>query len=365
MAMRVLIALFVLILVHTRAWTSTTVLKAVGASKAEDTKLLFSSVTQVDESRIDPSRLDAVAACGEEARTADQGKNETACFSSSESPQYYLFSLQWTPDDCISKPVRDLWKWKDATLGDGRDFFVPKPKTITTLQNIFMNSDHHSTLKIEECSIISNCARFEILCKCKNHENEDDTSNNNNPIKELSKCFATQIILSQDSSSSGGIGGFSSWTSLFTQKMDVPNLVLFDYEKEKDMLSTSKTIQTKIEEHSQELEKYWTQISGIGDIVYYLSLVSAGIADRPNRPNRETLFQPFSSRDAHILLQLKRTKEVAYGPTINRILEYAIRAGKAVRNVDIVPEIKELQSYSQYSSEVPKSLSREVAQVRI
>ena len=120
----------------------------------------------------------------------------------------------------------------------------------------------------------------------------------------------------------------------------------------------------KIEDQSKELERYWTQFNGIESIVHHLSLVAAGIASRPNRPNRETIFQPFSSRDAHILLQLKRTKEVAKGSTINKILEFALRAGKAARNTDIVPEIEQLRSYSQYSSETPKSLSLEIAQVR-
>jgi hypothetical protein len=241
----------------------------------------------------------------------------------------YLFSLQWTPDECISKPVRDLWKWKDATLGDGRDFFVPKPKTITALQNFCQTNAN-----LEECSILSNCARLEILCRA-----------THNPIEGLSSCFATQM---KHTSAENNYN--MSWQSVLTQKMDWPELVL------NNGLATQS-------EQSRELERYWEQTEGMEAMLYHLSLVAAGIASRPRRPERETLFQPFSSRDAHILLQLKRTKEVAMGGTVNKILEYALRAGKAARNTDIVPELEQLRSYSKFSSEAPKALSQDIAQV--
>ena len=68
-----------------------------------------------------------------------------------DDPEYYL-----------KKDVRRLWEWKDEILGDGRDFFVPKPKTLMTLQQYLLENIPNLT----ECSIISNCARLEILCSC-------------------------------------------------------------------------------------------------------------------------------------------------------------------------------------------------------
>ena len=49
------------------------------------------------------------------------------------------------------------------------------------------------------------------------------------------------------------------------------------------------------------------------------------MAGRPRRPERETIFRPFSSRDANSLLQLKCSKQVATGPLVNTVLKYALR----------------------------------------
>eukprot|EP00536_Pseudo-nitzschia_multiseries_P000804 jgi/Psemu1/300326/fgenesh1_kg.10_\ len=106
---------------------------------------------------------------------------------------------------------------------------------------------------------------------------------------------------------------------------------------------------------------------------------------RPRRPDRPVVFRPFSSRDAHVLLQLKRTREnIAFSsdscqstdgnsrsindtslsnnspatPTRQQrkrkylpvILDCALRAGKAARNSAIVPEIEELRKMTSAES---------------
>ena len=81
-----------------------------------------------------------------------------------DKQQIYLFSLNWIqesdPEYFRKKDVRRLWEWKDTTLGDGRDFFVPKPKTLMALQQYFMENIPNMV----ECSIISNSTG-----KVKNH----------------------------------------------------------------------------------------------------------------------------------------------------------------------------------------------------
>jgi hypothetical protein len=47
--------------------------------------------------------------------------------------------------------------------------------------------------------------------------------------------------------------------------------------------------------------------------MHHLALVVAGMANWPQPPNQDTLFHPSSSMDAHVLLQLKGTKEVTMG----------------------------------------------------
>jgi len=157
--------------------------------------------------------------------------------------------------------------------------------------------------------------------------------------------------------------------------------------------------------HSDEnvLSDYWTVRTGCFDALDYLSRISAGIARRPKRPHRDVPFRPFSSRDQHILLQLKRTREVAVIFSVDDstvvapseiesddddddsdadgrrsrkqrqrsylplMLEYSLRAGKAARNPDIVTSLRWMRDTygtgdsSRTSSEVPIDVSNRIA----
>ena len=263
----------------------------------------------------------------------------------------HLFSLQWTPDERISKPVRDLWKWKDRVLGDGRDFFVPKPKTIKALQSYLL--EH--TPSMHSCSIISNCARFEILCSVVATDNNDD--DDDSLLHEICRCLVAQQTSKNQNQQPSSM-------ALLTQSLDWPGLVLLDVNTSPRDCGIDKT-----SEASNELTKHWTHIRGSREISLHLSLIAAGMASRPKRPDRPTVFRPFSSRDAHILLQLKRTKEVAVGKHPQRLLEYALRAGKASRNPQAVPALQLLKPYgtgdsSKYTTEPPLELTQQVQEVR-
>ena len=241
--------------------------------------------------------------------------------SSLSAEKLYLCSLQWTPDNQISKACRDIWKWKDGILGDGRDFFVPKPKTIRALQAVLQQHCGGMT----QISILSNCARLEIIC-----------SSESDPVPDICRCLIAQL----QHNDSGNL------FSLLTQSMDIP---------EKVLQSDPPPLEPTPE--SIRLECHWERKEGYEEVARHLCLVAAGMASRPRRPDREVIFRPFSSRDAHILLQLKRTKEVAVGKDVNKLLECALRAGKAARNPDVVPELKLLREYgtgdSKYSTEAP------------
>lgn len=295
-------------------------------------------------------------------------------------PSVFLFSLQWTPDDRISREVRSLWKWKDSTLGDGRDFFVPKPKTLKSLQNYLLK---HCT-GLQECSVLSNCARLEVLCivaKSATSSTHASTRNNNADLKnstaavnstlerrlleEVSLCFASQMLYASSSTR-------SVWSQLFfPTQMDRPNAVLNLDHSPLDVDGGNDPYRINvIQDVRDDLSEHWKVIRGPHDVLQHLCEVAAGMAARPRRPDRTTLFRPFSSRDAHILLQLKRTKEIVSvaryavgGPhyesvatakadgvrldrrqkIISLLFEYALRAGKAARNPKIVPELNLLR----------------------
>ena len=251
----------------------------------------------------------------------------------------HLFSLKWTPDECISKPVRDVWRWKDASLGDGRDFFVPKPKTIRSLQDYIIKNSQ----SIDECVVLSNCARLEIICVTKEQ--------NANPSLEIARCLAAQVFSNQN-------GRPQLLQSMLVQHLDLPHIAI----------DTNAEITSTCLEDSMAIDRHWIHVRGCEEVCRHLCLVAAGIAPRPRRPDREVLFRPFSSRDSHILLQLKRTKEAATGTNTNILIVYAQRAGKAARSVEQVPEIEQLREYgsgdSKYSTDPPLQLSQLVAEVR-
>ena len=138
----------------------------------------------------------------------------------------------------------------------------------------------------------------------------------------------------------------------------------------------------KIEPHQDaidDLSRHWTVLEGHHGIAQHLALVAAGMAPRPRRPDRLILFQPFSSRDAHILLQLKRTLDVATrqqqqssrsecSVVLLLLLRCALQAGKAARNPAVVPELRELQLYGtgnnpKYDASPPLALSQRIAAV--
>ena len=315
-----------------------------------------------------------------------------------------LFSLP-PKDDNYKLPgealVRECWRWKDSKLGDGRDFFVPKPKALKAFQSLFLEMvidvvyidkygkyspvqvilsmpssdstvrlpisstvnalfDHSETcsctFKVVECVALSNCARFEtifVLEEQQQQTNNIDQVKNITQLTDIAGRYLTayrlhQQVSSQRSKSSSLLerAGLTSW-------LDLPEAV--DTQSNLDSNLSDKQC-SDITNLAQRL----SSMDGALQISSHLSQIAGGLAPRPNRPDREIIFRPYSSRDAHILLQLKRTVEVISvvgreldglesgkrlknsRGRIKTLLDSALSAGKAARNEDIVPEIKQL-----------------------
>jgi hypothetical protein len=270
----------------------------------------------------------------------------------------HLFSLRW-PDEkdprAFSKIVRDTWRWKDTVLGDGRDFFVPRPKTLKALQYYIQSSfatallespasiqvDSISRTVLQECVVLSNCARFEILVVT------DSPS---------ILSFIAHSIVSQ-------VQAFQSRPFKSVQlPLDWPGTIAKDTRLEDSKHGSLVADLTKTQ--------HWVHLQGTEEVSNHLCSVAAGMAPRPSRPDRPVLFQPFSSRDAHILLQLKRTFDnvAQEAPRLSLLLRYALQAGKAVRNPDKVPELMELRQYgtgnSKFDSKPPQDVVERITQVR-
>lgn len=226
----------------------------------------------------------------------------------------YLFSLKWPGDEArsFSKTVRDVWKWKDEVLGDGRDFFVPKPKTLTALQNQLLKSE-----AIKECSILSNCARFEIIIILS--QDVEDHSSSLAARQAISECIAAQV-------------GSHRGTNFLFSRFDWPGAIV-DVEAHTTDIDPSAI---------EDLESHWTQLTGCEAVSRHLCTVAAGMAERPSRPGREVPFRPFSSRDAHVLLQLKRTSEVG----VSHLSRSAICAESLIPSLVSCPVLVDFQGDS-------------------
>jgi hypothetical protein len=209
--------------------------------------------------------------------------------------QIHLLSLQWTPEDdaqTFSRVVKDTWRWKDAVLGDGRDFFVPKPRTLKALQSFLrggtgLNSNDGG---VEECVVLSNCARFEILLV---------TSKGVDPAPVISSMLLHQME------------SYRKRPIQINLPLDWAGVI----DPNAAVATRDGNVFVPSDQAVAELAQYWTHVEGVRDITDHLCRVAAGMAHRPRRPDREIVFQPFSSRDSHIMLQLRRTMEIAQDAT--------------------------------------------------
>ena len=311
----------------------------------------------------------------------------------SSNIQLHLFSLQWTSTEDndthpggrrFSKAVADTWRWKDAVLGDGRDFFVPKPKTLRALSAFFLQSIPGA----RECVVLSNCARLEVLLLVVRSSDDTDPlqsfaeeSNNNNnnhhPIeRSLSEAIMSQVASYQ--------ARRNNPMDILQMALDRPNLIDAHALLSRPSSMDQNNLFLLLQPHHW---MHWN--NDIEGIVRHLCFVASGMALRPRRPGRTVTFRPFSSRDAHIMLQLKRTLETVatssvgteeddHHPVGSRrtrktasllagLLRHALRAGKAVRNPTRLPALKRLQQYgtgdSKFSTEPPVKVSNAVRDV--
>ncbi|CAB9504769.1 expressed unknown protein [Seminavis robusta] len=259
--------------------------------------------------------------------------------------------------------VRRLWEWKDDVLGDGRDFFVPRPKTLGALNQILKQQIPHAT----ECVVLSNCARFDVLVVVGKMDHGSSTEDGmlqrvQQPVaqaliqqythykKETQKQKSNKFSLAALFEGPGGGG-------------DQPDRLLLDPPCLRDSAhdSPATTITTADDDDCfleiKTLTNNLQALQGPESIARYLCRVATGLQAQGRRPGRDVVFRPFSSRDAHVMLQLKRTADVASSNSrIKSLLDTALQAGKAARDPAKVPAILPLKKYGSGGSNSRYSL---------
>ena len=275
-----------------------------------------------------------------------------------------LVSLPPKTDDAPAI-VRRAWTWKDIALGDGRDYFVPRPRALKTLNKLLVGTTirlgcgHRDERKegigedgrdrkytVEECGVLSNCARLDfvlvVVQACPSMNSEDAVGAGRRAVAE---ALASQMIsfgtIHQRNAAMDGLASF----------LDLAGVV--------DECPPSIEESAEVVDFASEFDALLVTLEG-GSVCRHLCEVATGLAARPSRPGREVPFRPWSSRDAHVMLQLKRTSEVVRGPRVKQLFDASLQAGKAARDPTRLPEIIPLKQYGtdgRYATSAPTHLT--------
>ena len=148
-----------------------------------------------------------------------------------------------------------LRSWKDQTLGSGADYFVPRLPALRSLSDSLLEFSP----TITAASILSNCARLDAI-----YFGGDDLD----PTTLVSSLYST---------------AYASSPKPWWRRAQPPPLL------------------------PSSIERHATALTGPEDVSRYLSLAACTL----NNPRRR--FDPYNSRDGHVLLQLKRARDAARG----------------------------------------------------
>ncbi|CAE7902035.1 uidB, partial [Symbiodinium microadriaticum] len=176
--------------------------------------------------------------------------------------------------------------------------------------------------------------------------------------------MAAQQMASYRQRQGGWLEGAKTWLLQASNGFDVPELVCSP-EHLGDPAETE-----GIRRDALALQKALEVRSGCEGVTAYCAAVAAGLEGRPKEA-----FNPCSARDAHIMLQLKRTLEAATTPDdadgrapcgkrLGLIFRIALEVGKAVRNPERLPQLEQLQAYGEGRlSKAPRRSAAAAAEV--
>jgi len=333
-----------------------------------------------------------------------------------EKEEVHLLSLPALPSlNIIQNPssityyppiLRQVWKWKDDTLGNGRDYILPKPRALRDFNSLLVgqsftfleDNDNNSNgggkkrkVVVEECATLSNCARMDVLLSTKiittsssnnTTEEEDGTLLPITTSKEAVRCIVSNVlaqqVYSQLKGGSSSTTSSSSWKNDLKRFFDLPGAVIVDNNNNNNnapkTTTTSSPNTKRNKQYQSDIQELYTSLKSTSlpiKIITHFAYIAAGMPkSHPSRPTSSHVitFRPYSSRDAHILCQMKRSIEVSDGTKVTLILQEALRAGKACRDESTVEEILVLKKFGSGKSrfgdgDVPLDLAKMAAKV--
>ena len=181
-----------------------------------------------------------------------------------------------------------MWRWKESVLGDGQDFFVPKPLTTHRLASVIVREGSERSCGIEEAVVLGNCARLMVLVTTIRPQCSKEVANS------VAVTLLGQVSSWQDR---GGEGGNEAMLSAF-DRPEVVSLVAPNEASDGILQSAARRLMR------EERSMIW---SGAQEVTRECCLVAVGLSSGGRGIRSQ--FDPFSSRDAHVQLQLKRSFE--------------------------------------------------------
>ena len=269
-------------------------------------------------------------------------------------------SLYGTQD--LTRSAKALKSWKQYCLGDGGVYFDQRPNTLNKLNSALCSHIQRElrTLTSQsfdlECTVLSTCARFEILFVISS-ENEAIAYE-----AEMIKTATTDFLAWQISHRQHGRIIYFFKRLLPFSFIDKPSRIGSTNES-----NLNRKQQQSYEMLSKSLQNEIIHVSGIEEVSKRLCLIASGLLDR-------RVFRPFSARDQHVMKQLKTTIACAKGVMIHGsesnektvdslkiIFDSALLAGKGARSPKTVPILEQLRQESS-GADGPVVLSREAAE---
>ena len=274
----------------------------------------------------------------------------------SSAHSLHLISLPPTNDTFALQGeslVRECWRWKDAALGDGRDYFVPRPKALKAFQSLFVGMEitvvcdgeegvesiievvlkpptkevvevrlplltqgltvdsilthevEHSSPKggtfsqsflIEECAALSNCARLDVILVLKTITQQGEANNFAVCLQKMIAKTAARYVVAYNLQKQ--IHAQRSKSKSLLERTGLSSWLDLDDGITKDQTTSASRITNKQCTEMNQLGERLTSMEGAYEISNHLCLIAGGLAPRPSRPDREVIFRPYSSRDA-------------------------------------------------------------------
>ncbi|CAJ1380244.1 unnamed protein product [Effrenium voratum] len=223
----------------------------------------------------------------------------------------HVVTLRKPGDQVHACAWRRCWTWKERVLGDGHDFFVPRQKTTAKLAKALLREEG-----LEEVAVLGNCKRLDIYVASERKR------------EELPEVLAAALCRQMAWHRTFAVG----W---LCQVLDVPEAVAEPADCEK--------FRGQVAEEALRLLARLELRSG-EESAAYLCRVAAALEGRDKEK-----FDPCNAREAHIMLQLKRSLEAVddhdgpCGRRLRLLLRMALEAGKAARSATL-PELAGLGS---------------------